>query len=289
MSHQQKGHLMEYKLSSLSADIVQPEQLLDFPNPNRLFIDVRLGEPADEFGDYRDAHILGAVYAQIREVFAAAPTPQSGNLPLPDIDALERQLRAWGVNDETDIVTYGPSMALAARGWWVLRWAGLQNVKVLDGGIKAWVNQGGPVSQGETHRAPNEEPLRLRLQAGGLPQVLVADVEALGEDVLLIDARDENSFLAGSIPRARNLPAAEQWTPAGNLRTIAEIEKLYDEVGVREGKDLVVYCGGGVLSALEVLTLRALGHRPQLYVGSWSEWNKSPERMARSAAERALP
>ncbi|QIL73932.1 sulfurtransferase (plasmid) [Diaphorobacter sp. HDW4B] len=277
---------MEHKLSSLSADIVQPEQLLNQPSANRLFIDVRLGEPSDEFKDYRDAHILGAVHAQIRDVFAAPPSPQSGNLPLPSIDALERQLTAWGVDDDTEIVTYGPSMALAARGWWVLRWAGLKNVKVLDGGIKAWINQGGPVAQGETQRDPRSEAQRLNLLSGSMPQILVADVETLSPDTLLIDARDENSFLAGSIPRARNLPAAEQWTPAGNLRTSGEVEELYSAVGVRDGDDVVVYCGGGVLSALEVLTLRALGHNPQLYVGSWSEWNKSPERMARSAAER---
>ena len=277
---------MEHKLSSLSADIVQPEQLLNQPSANRLFIDVRLGEPSDEFKDYRDAHILGAVHAQIRDVFAAPPSPHSGNLPLPSIDALERQLTAWGVDDDTEIVTYGPSMALAARGWWVLRWAGLKNVKVLDGGIKAWVNQGGPVAQGETQREPSAEAQRLNLLAGSMPQILVADVEALDPDTLLIDARDENSFLAGSIPRARNLPAAEQWTPAGNLRTSGEVEELFSALGVRDGCDVVVYCGGGVLSALEVLTLRALGHNPQLYVGSWSEWNKSPERMARSAAER---
>ncbi|QNP50322.1 sulfurtransferase [Diaphorobacter aerolatus] len=279
---------MDHKLSSLSDDIVQPEQLLDHPHSNRLFIDVRLGEPADEFKDYRDAHILGAVHAQIREVFAAPPTPASGNLPLPEIALLERQLRAWGVNEDTEIVVYGPSMALAARAWWVLRWAGLENVRVLDGGIKAWAHQGGPLAQGETYREPNDEALRLRLQSGSLPQSLVTDVETLGDDALLIDARDENAFLAGSIPGARNLPASEQWTPVGNLRTVAEIEKLYDDVGVREGKDVVVYCGGGVLSALAVLTLRALGHRPLLYVGSWSEWSKSPERMARSAGERAL-
>ena len=277
---------MEHKLSSLSADIVQPEQLLNQPSANRLFIDVRLGEPSDEFKDYRDAHILGAVHAQIRDVFAAPPSPHSGNLPLPSIDALERQLTAWGVDDDTEIVTYGPSMALAARGWWVLRWAGLKNVKVLDGGIKAWVNQGGPVAQGETQREPSAEAQRLNLLAGSMPQILVADVEALNPDTLLIDARDENSFLAGSIPRARNLPAVEQWTPAGNLRTSGEVEELFSALGVRDGCDVVVYCGGGVLSALEVLTLRALGHNPQLYVGSWSEWNKSPERMARSAAER---
>ncbi|GAA0498943.1 rhodanese-like domain-containing protein [Pigmentiphaga sp. GD03639] len=277
---------MKHKLSSLSGDIVQPEQLLERANANRLFIDVRLGEPEDEFRDYRDCHILGAVYGQIREVFAAQPAPDSGNLPLPEREQLEHRLRAWGVDAETEVVVYGPSVALAARGWWVLRWAGLKNVKVLDGGLEAWINHGGPVAQGETHRVATAASEQLRLQPGNMPQILVDEVEQLGSGTLLIDARDENSFLAGSIPRARNLPSAEQWTPAGVLRTVSEIESLYEDAGVKAGRDVVVYCGGGVLSALSVLTLNALGVEPRLYVGSWSEWNKSPERMARSAAER---
>lgn len=278
---------MKHLLSSLSGDLVQPEELLRQPNSNRLFIDVRLGEPADEFKDYRDGHILGAVHAQIREVFAAVPTPHSGNLPLPELDTLERQLKTWGVDNSTEVILYGPSMSLAARGWWVLRWAGLANVKVIDGGLKAWINHGGPVAQGETHRAPGAASQQLKLHAGGMPQIEVNDLEELSADTLVLDARDENSYLAGSIPRALNLPTAEQLTPAGNLRTVSELEELYRNVDVKAGQDIVVYCGGGVLSALTVLTLNALGHTPRLYVGSWSEWNKSPERMARSAAERA--
>lgn len=277
---------MNHKVSSMTDQLVQAEEVLRSPNENRIFIDVRLGEPEDELRDHRDSHILGAVHAQIREVFAAQPTSESGNLPLPDLDVLQRQLRAWAVDPETEIIVYGPSMALAARGWWVLRWAGLHRVKVLDGGLKAWVSQGGPVAQGDTLRQPREASDQLVLRGDGMPQIEVAEVESLGEDCVLIDARDENSFLAGSIPKARNLPAAEQWTPASNLRTVSEIEELYAKVGVRGGSDIVVYCGGGVLSALAVLTLGALGHSARLFVGSWSEWNKDPARMARSAEER---
>lgn len=233
-----------HKLSYLSGDIVQPEQLLGQPSEQRLFIDVRLGEPEDELKDYQDCHILGAVHAQIRDVFASPPTSQSGNLPLPELTALEQQLGAWGAHADTEIVLYGPSMALAARGWWVLRWAGLHNVKVLDGGLKAWVNQGGPVAQGTTHCMPSSTKRQLKLHADQMPQVLVEDMERLSYSTLVIDARDENSFLAGSIPRACNLPSSEQWTPAGSLRTVREIENLYEEIGVKGAEDIVVYCGG---------------------------------------------
>lgn len=274
---------MTHVLSALSDQIVQPEALLARANANRLFIDVRLGDPDEELKSFREAHILGAVHAQIREVFAGPPSPQSGNLPLPEVRTLQAQLQAWGVDADTELVLYGPSLALAARGWWVLRWAGLRNVKVLDGGLRAWVNQGGAVAQGDTLPLARASAAGLRLQPGQMPQILVDDVAQLGPQVVLIDARDEAAYLAGCIPRARHLPSAEQWTPAMALRTVGEVRQLYEAVGVRPGADVVVYCGGGVLSALAVLTLQALGHSPRLFVGSWSEWNKSPRRMALSA------
>lgn len=271
---------MDHKLSSLTDTIVQPESVMSAVHANRLFIDVRLGEPEDEFKSYRDQHIFSAVYAQIREVFASPPTQTSGNLPLPSLEALERQLRQWQVDNDTEIILYGPSLALAARGWWVLRWAGLPNVKILDGGIKAWTDQGGAVAQGIYTPTGRKSSATLTLKKDCMPSISVEEMEQLADDVVLIDARDEASYYAGRIPNAVNLPASEHWTPAGKLRTVQEIAQLYKNIDLDDKSSAVVYCGGGVLSALEVLTMQALGIQARLYVGSWSEWNKKPERMA---------
>lgn len=277
---------MSHKISALTTSLVEARQLLDAPSGNRLFIDVRLGDANDELRSYRDAHIYGAVHAQIRQVFAAQPTATSGNLPLPAISDLQAMLRAWGVDPDTELVVYGRSPALAARAWWVLRWAGLQHVKVLDGGMQAWAAQGGPVAQGDYMPPSRASSDRLVLTPGNMPEITVEEVESLRHDVCLLDAREEASYAAGAIPRAVNLPSAQQWTPGSTLRTVGEIRSLYEQAGALGAPEVVVYCGGGVLSALSVLTLSALGKTPRLFVGSWSEWSRSPERMARSAAER---
>ncbi len=276
-----------HRLSSLTDQIIQVANLLDHPNGNRLYIDTRLGEPIDEIESFRDSHIHGAVYAQIRDVFADQPTAQTGTLPLPQIEQLQRQLEAWGVDAHTELIVYGPSLALAARGWWVLRWAGLRNVKVLDGGLKAWASQGGPLAQGDPLPVEQSSRSSLVLSSGNMPSIAVEEVERLDDQVLLIDAREEASYLAGHIPRAINLPASEQWTPTSTLRTVNEIKALYEHTKALNSSNVVAYCGGGVLSALTVLTLSAFGITPRLFIGSWSEWNKSPARMARSASEGA--
>ncbi len=280
---------MDYRFSSVSDQVVQASDLLANENRNRLFVDVRLGDAPLELENYRECHIFGAVHAQIRDVFAAPPTATSGNLPLPEINALQGTLDGWGIDADTEVVVYGPSLALAARAWWVLRWAGLDRVKVLDGGLKAWINNGGAVASGDTRPRLRSTSNAPRLSPGNMPSISVTEMEVLDENSLLIDARDEASWLAGCIPRARNLPASLQWTPASTLRTTSEIKQLYTETGVSADSDVVVYCGGGVLSALAVLTMSSLDVTPRLFVGSWSEWNKSAVRMARSASEGTSP
>ena len=281
---------MQHKITTLTDQIVQPDALLSHFHPDRLFIEVRLGsDPKEEFESYQEGHIHGAVFAQIRDVFASRPTIETGNLPLPDVSLLEKQLLEWQVTPETEIIVYGPSMALAARAWWVLRWAGKKHVKVLDGGIKSWVACGGAVAQGN-YLPPKKNNLeKISLKPGQMPSISVDDVENLEHSVMLIDARDEPSYLAGCIPRAVNLPASNFWTPGSNLRTTDEIRALFEEANALSEDDVVIYCGGGVLSALEVLLLDAFGVQASLFVGSWSEWNKSPQRMAKSYSTRVSP
>ncbi|MDN7179228.1 rhodanese-like domain-containing protein [Caballeronia sp. SEWSISQ10-4 2] len=256
---------------------VRADTLIAQPKANRLFVDVRLGDPDVELERFRDSHILGAVHAQIRDVFAAPATAQSGNLPLPDIDSLRSRLAAWGVDAETEIVLYGSTPALAARGWWVLRWAGFECVSLLDGGLRAWVAAGGAVARGDAPPPRASGGPAPTLTPGNLADINIAAVSRLESGTILLDARDEAAYQAGHIPGARNLPAVSQWTPTGMLRQKQVIASQYAEAGIVKGSTVVVYCGGGVLSALSYVTLVEAGISPRLYVGSWSEWNKHRE------------
>ncbi|WP_082926372.1 sulfurtransferase [Cupriavidus sp. D384] len=267
-----------------SVALVSAEALLNSPTPNRLFIDVRLGDPAAELSNYQDCHIYGAVYAQIRDVFAGLPTQLSGNLPLPNLVDLNQELAVWGVGIDTEIVVYGPSPALAARGWWVLRWAGLTKVRVLDGGLKAWISAGGPVARGTASPRPTTAPLLLG--GGHLAQIdaknLLAVLESDSAAPLLIDARNEDAYQAGHIRGARNIPASSLWTPSGTLRGPEALTRQLSDVGADDVHQVIIYCGGGVLSALTYLVLeqtRTTKPTPLLYVGSWSEWIKEPARL----------
>lgn len=267
---------------ALNHQIIDATTLLNSPAKDRLFIDVRLGEPEEERESFLKAHIFGAVHGQIRDCFAAPPDALSGNLPLPRPDALQKQISDWQVGEETEIIVYGPSPALAARAWWVLKWAGLRQVRILDGGLTAWMAAGGPMAQGDARpRPPVSNPVQIT--PGQMPDIDVHDVAMPEPGTILVDARDETSFLTGHIPGAINLPADEFRTPSGTMRSPAEIRKLFGDAAIPTGSDVIVYCGGGVLSALVTLTLTAIDAHPRLFVGSWSEWLKHPDLAAQSA------
>lgn len=271
---------------SNTSNIIDAKSAVSLPKGSTLFIDVRLGEPDKEKADFEKSHVQGGVYAQIREVFASAPTPTSGNLPLPSIEKLQAQLEQWGVSNQTNIIVYGPTPAVAARGWWVLLWAGLTNVRLLDGGLAAWTAAGGAVESGES-KAKVAAFNDLQLSQGHLPQATVDEVQHLESSSRVVDARDAASYQAGHIPNAVNVPAPSLWDATGKLAEQSVLRERFSQAGVKASADNVIYCGGGVLSALEVLLLEELSIPSRLYVGSWSEWSKDALRPRQTEREVA--
>ena len=251
-----------------------------------LFVEVRAGSDTDQ-QDFRNSHIPGAVYGNVKEIFAGQGSATEGSLPLPRLEILQARIGDWGVGEQTEIVVYGPQPAWAARGWWVLKWAGLTRVRLLDGGVEAWKEAGGTLEAGEEQtRSAAAKPAKL--SAGNLPSIEVAAVGQVAESGTLLDARDTASYAAGPaapgqppaghIPGARNLPASLAWDQKGRLRSQAELVELFSSVGVEPASDVTAYCGGGVLAAYDVLALHSVGVPAKLYVGSWSQWSSDPAR-----------
>jgi thiosulfate/3-mercaptopyruvate sulfurtransferase len=106
----------------------------------------RLGGP-DGATEYAQGHLAGAVFVDLERDLAAPAGPGTGRHPLPTPAVLQRALRRAGVTASSTIVVYDDWNGLsAARAWWLLRWAGLSDVRVLDGGLSAWTSSGGSLT-----------------------------------------------------------------------------------------------------------------------------------------------
>ncbi len=244
-------------------------------------LDVRykLGGPAgaDEFAT---GHIPGAAYIDL-DTELAAPPGAGGRHPLPDASVFESAMRRAGVSNERPVVVYDDwGGRAAARAWWLLRYFGHANVRVLDGGWGAWRRAGGEV---ETETRP---PLAgtFTATAGGMPVASPGDVLRAG---VLIDARAPERFrgdvepvdpVAGHIPGAVNVPTTANLDEDGKFRPSGELAAEYAKVGATSGADVAVYCGSGVTAAHDILALAIAGVPATLYPGSWSEWITDPTR-----------
>ncbi len=131
------------------------------PPPVLLDVRWRLGGPPG-IDSYQAGHLPGAVYLDLDRELAGPPGPD-GRHPLPDPADFEAAMRRAGVSGRREVVVYDESDAtIAARAWWMLRFYGHQNVRVLDGGYRAWIAAGLPVSTED----PRTAARRLHRPAG---------------------------------------------------------------------------------------------------------------------------
>ena len=250
-------------------------------------LDVRwtLATP-DGRADYRAGHIPGAVYVDLDAELSDHAVGGAGRHPLPAPGALQAAARRWGLRDGDPVVVYDDWNALAAaRCWWLLRSAGVRDVRVLDGGWSAWLRAGLPSETGEQAPAPGTVTLT-PADPGRTVDADAAAAVAADPGGLLLDARaaaryrgDEEPLdpRAGHIPGAVSAPTTDNLNPEGTFRGAAELRERFAGLGVGAGPT-AVYCGSGVTACHQILALAVAGHDAALFPGSWSQWSGEPAR-----------
>jgi thiosulfate/3-mercaptopyruvate sulfurtransferase len=257
-----------------------------------VLLDVRwaLGDPHGR-DHHREAHLPEAVYVDLdTELAAHTGDPTDGRHPLPAVADLQAAARRWGITADRPVVAYDAAGGLAAaRVWWLLRWAGHTDVRLLDGGLAAWTAEGRPVETGEV---PDPEPGDVVLRGGHLPVLDADGAAALAHTGLLLDARAGQRYRgeaepidprAGHIPGAVSAPTGDNLAADGRFRGADVLWARFADMGV-EGADVGVYCGSGVTAAHEVAALAVVGVRAALFPGSWSAWSADPARPVATGA-----
>ena len=268
--------------------------LADETPPTLLDVRWRLGDP-DGRRHHAEGHIPGAVYVDLDTELAAPAAPERGRHPLPEPAALQAAARRWGVSATRPVVVYDDvGGTSAARAWWLLRWAGLADVRLLDGGLAAWRAAGAPLAVGEEHPEPGD----VTVDAGRLPVLSADEAAALAADPsgVLLDARAGERYRgevepvdprAGHIPGARSAPTTDNLGGDGAFRPTAELRERARRLGVRPDATVGVYCGSGVTAAHQIAALVAAGVDAALYPGSWSAWSSDQARSVETGADPA--
>lgn len=253
-------------------------------------LDVRwsLGGPPGH-DEYLKGHVPGAVYVDLDTELARHGAPTDGRHPLPDLGDLQSAARRWGVGPDSTVVVYdGQGNLAAARAWWLLRWGGLTDVRILDGALPAWVRSGGALETDDVVPEPGD----VSLSGGGLPTLDVEDVADFARTGTLLDARAGERFRgevepvdpkAGHVPGAVSAPTNDNLAPDGTFRARNELRARFAALGVDQQRPVAAYCGSGVTAAHQVAALAIAGIPAALYPGSWSQWSNLDKPVATGA------
>ena len=272
--------------------LTTPEELASRLDDARLrIIDCRfdLMAPAAGRKAWLDAHIPGAVYADLDEDLSGPIRADTGRHPLPASAAAEDTFSRLGIDADTRVVAYDDANgAIASRAWWLLRWLGHGRVTVLDGGLQAWQSRGLPLDSGVEAAARRGFRAAVRPDRVLTTAEIASSLDAQG-GCLLIDARDAARFRgevepidakAGHVPGSRNLPFADCLHPDGTWRDPRDLRERFRPVLGQVGSaPWAVMCGSGVTACHLAISGLLAGYRePRVYVGSWSEWIRDPSR-----------
>jgi thiosulfate/3-mercaptopyruvate sulfurtransferase len=229
---------------------------------------------------FEAGHIPTAGFADLTGELCG-PGPLRFAVPAPEQFAAA--MGALGVGDGRRVVLYDQNRSMwAARVWWMLRWVGFDDAALLDGGWKAWTNDGLPVQ----HGPPSEvEPAVLTPRPR---PALIADRDevrgAIGDGATcLIDALGEDQYRgevnnygrAGHIPGASNTPAAA--LVDSRTGRYLPLEVLAERFPADRTKRVITYCGGGIAASSDAFVLTRLGFPDvAVYTASLQEWVRDP-------------
>jgi thiosulfate/3-mercaptopyruvate sulfurtransferase len=262
-------------------------------NPaTHLLIDCRhdLANPDAGRIAYAGGHLPTARFVQLDDDLSGPKTSTDGSFagrhPLPAMEDFIETLRRLGVNDDSQVVVYDAHGGMfAARLWWMLRWAGHAQVAVLDGGLPAWIADGGvtttatvSVTRGNISARP---PLTRTVD---VDQVLAS----LGSTALtIVDARAADRFrgenetldrVGGHIPGAKNRCFKDNLQADNRFKTADQLRMEFAGV-ITTPAGSVMQCGSGVTACHNLLALEIAGLTgAALYPGSWSQWSADTAR-----------
>jgi 3-mercaptopyruvate sulfurtransferase SseA len=295
-----KGLIDYHKTGSSSAP---PPQYPYDRNHKYLIFETQWGTLADATA-YNAGHIPGAIHSN-------SDTYENG-FPrwflLPD-DQLKAAVGSMGITPNTTVVVYSDSTIFAARLWWILHYAGVTDVRFLNGGLQQWVANGYPVE------TLNNNPLATTYTGTVNSQSIAttATVQTLAGVAQLVDVRSGSEFSGfisgyGYLVNKGRIPGAVWAYDADDasliyrdadatLRSYTEIRDLWSSLGITStvsptmlDKEAIFYCGGGYRSSLAYLYAYLMGFSNiRNYSDGWSGWSTSYTQDAAYLKDPAIP
>ncbi len=234
---------------------------------------------------YRVGHIPGAFLIDWKRDLNKYPERD-----IIDQYGFESLMRRLGIRNSDAVILYGDyNNWFAAFAYWIFKIYGHDNVALLNGGRKKWIETSRPMTREEPRAT--ESDYRVTKVDLSLRALFIDVLRNLWRrDVVLVDVRSPDEYAGrvtappeypneqaqrgGHIPGAVNIPWSIAVREDGTFKPLEELRRVYAEKGVTPDREVIVYCRIGERAAFTFYVLRELlGYpRVRVYDGSWSEW-----------------
>ena len=262
--------------------LVTPTMLSAIPEGQRIVVDTR---PAWKF---LLGHIPGAINLSDWRDFTYKSEGVKGLLK-DDKTFIAGKFAPLGFSPEKSIILYGEPddpWRMDGRFFWMFEYYGFQKVSLLDGGFASWKQTGRKIEKGLQNPIPQAKSA---LNSMNLNYDVIADKSMinkvfLSNDFMIVDNRTRKEFdgatpygspKGGHIPNAIHIHWPEFFQANGNLKTQSALSSLLSQNGIRADQEIIVYCTGGVRSAMAYFVFRYMGFKVRNYDGSWWDWSRS--------------
>jgi thiosulfate/3-mercaptopyruvate sulfurtransferase len=206
---------------------------------------------------------------------------------------LEESLQRIGVNNDTIIIVYGDFKNwFATFAFWIFKYYGVKDVRLMNGSRKKWLEEDRPISidspsypRGNFKASDPDKSIRAFMNyvkdVIGTQDKILVDVrtndEYNGKTLAPTEYSPEYGQIGGHIPGAVNVPWSKMVNEDGTLKPADELKKLYESVNVTPNKEIITYCGIGERASYTWFVLKYLLGYPNVktYDGSWLEWGNT--------------
>ena len=263
--------------------LITPKILKNIPLKQRIIIDAR-----SKF-KFLMGHIPGAINLNDWREFTFKKNEIKGLLT-EDKTFIANRLAKVGIDPQISIVIYSDPKnpwRTDGRFFWMFERYGFANVAILDGGFDIWKESGGAIETGfEKSRKPSiitPQEIKLNSQVIADKQLIYSILS--DKKYMLIDNRTKKEYhgaipygspRGGHIPNAIHIHWPDFFNKDGTLKSKSDLSSLIQKAGIQPHQEIIVYCTGGVRSAMAYFVFRYLGFKVRNYDGSWWDWSQDP-------------
>lgn len=265
--------IIAFLISSLAIgqDLISAKELAKKMNDdNVVVVDTRKTK------DYNKTHIKGAIHVYQGDL--DVKTPVKGVLKKPS--ELAALFGSKGISEKNEIILYCNKGTNAGRVYWALKYMGAENVKILDGQMKAWKSERKPITKKASTRKATT--FNKTLHKEYLARMSDVKKSINDNNIVLVDARDieeyngtkEDKLRKGHIPGAISIPKKSLIDSKNKLKKKETLAKIFNDAGVTSDKKVIVYCKSSSRAGLEFMALTSiLGYKNvKVYDGAFYEW-----------------